>query len=452
MRFKYGMAMFALMAISTTGFAESGPATYAKDVAPILNANCASCHHPGEIGPMSLMSYKEVRPWAKSIRKVVHERSMPPWDADSSKVEYSNDSSLSEKEVATVLAWVDSGAPMGDPADLPEIPVFNDTWAMGEPDMIFTADAEFVVPAEDQFIEYQSVYFAPAVEEDLYITAWEIRPSERSVVHHANLVRAPKRLDSVGIGQAVLTGGDYIGSYLPGARPLSYPEGAALLIPAGSVIQIQIHYAGGPEPLTDRTRFGVKLAQGRIDKVMRSAGTDDWEIEIEPNGTFDLETEVTLNHDLTLLSSGAHMHLRGSAYVMSAILPDGTKKLITDVPNYDFNWQSNYQLANPISVPKGTKLHVAAHWDNTENNPNVPDPNMKVVYGEWTDNEMLTTWSHVVLTKEKLGLKVVDGHVVGKFDDAQDSISSGILQSLPNTFTRPRKSDESKEVSSAGAN
>jgi hypothetical protein len=218
-----------------------------------------------------------------------------------------------------------------------------------------------------------------------------------------------------------------------------YPENTAIIVPKGQFIQIQMHYVGQEEPVTDRVQFGVKLANGRVDKLVRTCGTDDYAIHIEPNGTFTLDTEVTLNYPLTILSSGAHMHTRGRGYTTTAILPDGKSELITHVPVYDWNWQSNYELAKPVSVPAGTKYHVLARWDNTAENPENPDPNAEVTYGPWTENEMLTTWSHVVLTEEKLGLKVEDGRVVGKFDDAIDSTHPGILQSLPNTFTRPRK-------------
>lgn len=451
MKFWNLAAIALLLGATATVRAEGEKVTYAKDVAPILNARCVECHRPGEIGPMSLTSYEEVRPWAKSIMKAVHERVMPPWHADSSKVAYSNDRSLSEDQIATIVAWAKQGAPMGDPADLPAAPVFNPTWGMGEPDMIFHATEDFTIRSGEGNIAYQSVYFGPVVEEDLYVTGWEIRPTERSLVHHANLVRAPVQLPEVGIGQAVLAGGDYIGSYLPGARPMSYPEGTALRIPKGNIIQIQVHYVPTQgEPLTDHLMFGVKLANGRVDKLMRTVGTDEYEIGIAPNGTFDMDSEVTLNYDLTLLSSGAHMHLRGSSYTTKAILPDGSEKLITEVPDYDFNWQSNYQLANPVSVPKGTRYFVKAHWDNTANNPRNPAPEQEVVYGEWTENEMLTTWSHAVLTDEKLGLKVENGRLVGKFEDAQETPHPFILQTLPNTFKKP-KGPEATQVSQAPA-
>ncbi len=435
----FRIAPALLAVLSTPVWAADKAVTFNKDVAPIVFENCASCHRPGEIGPFSLLDYESARPWAKSIRQAVAERKMPPWHADSSKVHFLNDRSLKQADVDTILAWVDQGAKQGDPADLPKAPKFNDAWAMGEPDMIFEPTREFNVPAGEQQIEYQSIHFSPQVTEDLYITEWEILPTVRKSVHHANLVRAPGELQPVGIGQAVMKGGDYIGSYLPGARPMQYPKGTALRIPAGSNIQIQVHYVGQDQPITDHIRFGVKLAQGRVDKIVRTCGTDDYAIKIEPNGTFTMDTEVTLNFPLTILSSGAHMHTRGNAYTTSAVLPDGTEKLIADVPRYDWNWQSNYELAQPVQVPQGTKYRVHAFWDNTPNNPEAVDPTKAVTYGPWTENEMLTTWSHVVLTDEKLGLKVENGRAVGKFEDAVDSAHPAILQTLPNTFSMPRK-------------
>ncbi len=406
--------------------------TYTKDVAPIFHAKCLSCHREGEIAPFSMMDYATIRPWAKSIRKVVIEKTMPPWHADSSKTEFLNDRSLTQDEIDTISHWVGQGAKQGNPKDLPTTPVFHDTWAMGEPDFIFHADRDFVVPALAGKIRYQSIHFGPVLDEDIYITEWEIRPTERASVHHANLVRAPKRLERVSIGPAVMAGGDYIGSYLPGSRPFSYPEGTALKIPKGQTIQIQVHYVGLEEEVTDHLMFGVKLAQGRIDKVVRTIGTDDNSMVIEPNDpSYPMDAEITLNYPLTILSSGAHMHLRGSSYNASLLLPDGTEKLVTDVPKYDFNWQSNYELANPVSVPKGTKYKIHATFDNSSDNPYNPDPSQEVRYGPWTNDEMLVTWSHVLLTEEKLGHKMKDGRIVGRFEDGVATRQPPLLQSLP---------------------
>lgn len=417
------------------GSAAAAPLTYNKDVAPIVYEKCLSCHREGEIAPFSMESFDTIRPWAKSIRKTVAAGEMPPWHADSHKTEFLNDRSLSQEQIETIVNWVDQGAREGDPADLPPMPEFHSEWAMGEPDMVFTADREFLVPAGDQYIPYQSIYFEPAIDEDLYIVEWEILPSERAAVHHANLVRAPKQLETVGIGEAVASGGDYLGSFLPGARPFAYPAGTAYRIPAGDHIQIQVHYSGRDADLTDHLRFGVRFAQGRIDKIVRTAGTDDYEFDIAPyEPDWVMNTEVTLLYPVTIYSSGAHMHTRGSAYTMTAILPDGTEKLIADVPRYDFNWQSNYELANPVPVPAGTKLHVEAHYDNSENNKNNPDPSQRVVYGKWTENEMLTTWAHITLDKENQGLLMKDGRVVGRADDGVEFTHPPLLQTLPKTM------------------
>lgn len=433
--------------LATSAVADGDRITFTKDVAPIFYAKCADCHRPGEIAPFSLLDYESARAWAKSIRKAVHDKTMPPWHADSSKVEYANDRSLSEGEIATIVEWVNQGAARGNAKNLPDAPEFHDTWAMGEPDFVFHGERDFEIPANEDKIDYQGINLTPSVEEDLYIVGWEIRPAVRKAVHHANLVRAPQRMDDVGIGEAVSAGGDYIGSYLPGARPMTYPEGTALRIPKGSHIGIQVHYVGLEEPVTDHIMFGVKFAQGRVDKIVRTVGTDDWEITIAPGDPdWVMNTEVKVLFPVTIFSSGAHMHLRGDSYTAKAILPDGDEKLITHVPNYDFNWQSNYVLANPIEVPAGTRYHIEAHWNNSDSNPLNPDPTQKVTYGKWTENEMLTTWSHVVLTNEKLGLKVENGRVVGRFDDAGDAEHPALLQTLPATFTRAlnRRAAENK--------
>ncbi len=421
--------------LTLPAFAAKEAITYTEHVAPIVHEHCATCHRPGEIAPFSLMDYKTARAWGKSIKKAVHARTMPPWHADSEKTEFANDRSLSQDEIDTLIAWVDQGAKQGDPSKTPEPPEFNDTWAMGEPDFIFHSTRDFDIVPLEQKIKYQSIHLGPTLEEDMYITEWEIRHTAREAVHHANLIRSPKKLEHVGIGGAVQTGGDYIGSYLPGARPFGYPEGSAVILPKGNTIQIQVHYVGQEEPLTDHVMFGVKFAQGRVDRILRTIGTDNNDIEIAAHdANYTKRAEVKLMFPLTLFSSGAHMHLRGSGYTASAILPDGTEKLIADVPRYDFNWQVNYELAKPIEMPKGTTYRIDAKWDNSESNPLNPDPASKVTYGPWTENEMLTTWSHVILTEEKLGLKVKDGRVVGQFDDRIDKAHPFVLQSFPQTF------------------
>ena len=433
MRLLLATVLTSVLAIPA--FAAKNAVTYTEHVAPIVYEHCATCHRPGEIAPFSLMDYKSARAWGKAIKKAVHARTMPPWHADSEKTHFANDRSLSQDEIDTLIAWVDQGAKQGDPSKMPEPPQFNDTWAMGEPDFIFHGETDFEVPPMEQEIRYQSIHLGPTLEEDMYIAAWEIRHTAREAVHHANLIRSPQKLKNVGIGGAVQTGGDYIGSYLPGARPFAYPDGSAVILPKGNTIQIQVHYVGQEEPVTDHVMFGVKYAQGRVDHILRTIGTDNNDIEIAPNDpNYMKRAEVELMFPLTVFSSGAHMHLRGSGYTASLVYPDGTEKLIADVPRYDFNWQVNYELAEPIKAPKGAKYRIDATWDNSENNPLNPDPAAKVTYGPWTENEMLTTWSHAIVTDEKLGLKVKDGRVIGTFEDRIDKPHPFILQTMPQTF------------------
>lgn len=437
-------ALAGLAAISSNpGFSDDdfskSPTTWSADIAPILYENCASCHRPGEIGPMSLLSYEEVRPWAKSIREEVANRSMPPWHADSSQVAYSNDRRLSEGDIAKIIAWVDAGAPRGDLALAPEPPDFSSDWVMGEPDMIFRTTKSVFIPANatDREIGYRTLIFdTSALTEDRYIRSWEIRGTTTGLIHHANLVSSPRpfvegRSDI--FVQAAVPGGDYVGSYIPGCRPMVYPEGTAYKLPAGSHMAIQVHFVGTDHDVDDYLMFGIRMAEGRVDKRVRVVGliNVDQGLDIPPHATdYVLAAETDLLFDTKILSSGAHMHLRGWKYRQTNILPDGTERLVTEVPRYDFNWQSTYWLEEPIFAPKGSKVRTVAHYNNSEENPGVPDPGARVTRGSWTEDEMLNSWSHCVLNDEKLGLKIEAGRVVGKYDDAQDTPHPFLLQGL----------------------
>jgi mono/diheme cytochrome c family protein len=407
--------------------------TWAADVAPIVHRSCASCHRPGEVAPMSLLTYQEARPWAKSIRRAVSERAMPPWHADSSQVAYANDRSLSDAEVATLVRWVDSGAPAGDLETAPAPPTFTEGWRLGEPDLVFTVKQPFRVPVTDEEIPYQSLVFQADIPEDLYVEAWEIRTDAPRAMHHANLVRQPVPFEGgVGIAGAVIAGGDYVGSYLPGHNWVRYPEGTAYKLGGGSHLGIQVHYVSIGEEVEDTLQFGVHLASGRVDKLVRVIGTDYRAIEIPPGEKhYEIVDEITVLYDLLALSSGIHMHLRGAAYTMEAVRPDGEVALITEVPRYDFNWQSNYVLAEPVPMPEGTKLRVTSVWDNSADNPYNPDPTATVRYGPWTEDEMVNSWAHVVLAQEKLGLLLEDGRVVGRTEDAQETPHPFMIQTLP---------------------
>lgn len=453
------LAVLTFLGVARAHADDDAPApTFSRDVAPILYDRCATCHRPGEIGPMALLTYDQTRPYAKAIKRSVTTRTMPPWHADSSKVEYRDDISLTDEQIQTIARWVDSGAPLGNPADAPEPPVFTDGWAMGEPDLIFHATKDFVVEPNRDRIEYQGLPFdTSALTEDLYIAEWEIRPTERAAVHHANLniLSHPFELNAEGTAANVkaLSGGTYLGGYVPGARPMRYPEGTAFLLPKGSHLGMEIHFVSLDRAVTPHLMLGVRLAQGRVDKLVRMIfllGVDK-HIDIQPHQSdYAIAADLGLPYDTILWSSGGHMHLRGSAYRMEVVMPTGEKKLLADVPRYDFNWQSTYWLANPVVAPKGSSLRTVAHWDNSSRNPNVDRPDQRVKNGPWTEDEMLNTWAHASLADQKLGLNVKDGRVVGKFEDAIDGPRPLLLQSLmPKVLSKDGKYDESAESANA---
>lgn len=453
------IAGFLMLAGISPGFADDdfspSPVTWAQDVAPILYQNCTSCHRPGEIGPMSLMNYREVRPWAKSIKKEVVERTMPPWHADSKQVSYTNDRRLNEQDIDTIVAWVDSGAKGGNLLDAPPQPDYSSGWVMGKPDMIFHATRDVHLPAnaDEKDIGYQSVIFdTSALTEDIYIRGWEIRGTETGVVHHANLVLSPRpfiegRTDI--FRQAAVPGGDYVGSFIPGCRPMMYPEGTAYKLPVGSSLAIQVHYIGKDYETSDHLMFGIRFAEGRVDKRVRVVGllNVDGGLNIPPQTPdYVLAAEATLLFDTLILSSGAHMHLRGWSYRQTNVLPDGSEKLVTEVPRYDFNWQSTYWLEEPIFAPKGSAIRTVAHYNNTAENENVTRPDLAAKYGPWTQDEMLNAWSHCVKADEKLGLKIENGRVIGKFDDAQDKPHPFLLQALTSRILSQDGKYEEREL------
>lgn len=447
MTHRIALGAIASLILWAQGASAADVPTFASDVAPIVFDNCVSCHRPGQIGPMSLTSYDEVRPWAKQIRKAVVDRSMPPFHADTSIRSYRNDLSLSDAEVETISTWAASGAPMGDASKMPALPEFSADWQTGEPDMVFPAINGFEIPANQENIEYASVSFdTSALTEDIFISSWEIKTQYPEALHHANLWMSPVSFEGVSGGalpnKGLLSGGDYVGSFLPGSQPMQYPEGTAFRIPKGWHLGIQVHYIGLEETVTDNLEFGVHFAEDRVDKIVRVVATDDREMEIPPGDpNYKYGGESKYLKDVDVLSAGVHMHLRGKDYVMEAVPPTGDPIVLASVPKYDFNWQTTYLMAEPVKVPKNSLLRVTAHYDNSADNPNNPDPTQTVTNGPWTDDEMLNSWTHVVLSDELLGYKIEEGRMVGRFPDAKDVPHPRMIQSLPKEVG-PGKGDE----------
>lgn len=364
----------------------SAAPTFTKDVAPIFFKNCAECHRPGEIAPMSLMNYKEVRPWAKAIREKVVSREMPPWHADPNYGHWANDKRMSQKEIDTIVAWVDEGTKEGDPKDLPALPKFAQGWQIGEPDITFQMPEEFTVPAEGT-VPYMYFTVPSGFTEDKYIVAMEARAGDLSVVHHIVVYvrdpkdRAPKRQD---IGTGLL------GALSPGNTPFIAQPGTAKLIKAGSQIVFQMHYTPSGKVTRDRSIIGLKFAKGPVDKIITTTAAWDTRFVIPPNAeNHEVRAMYTAEEDLDIISLMPHMHLRGKDYQYIAHYPDGRQEVLLSVPRYDFGWQVYYYPVKPLRMPKGTKIEAIAHYDNSTRNPVNPDPSKAIRFGEQTWEEMM---------------------------------------------------------------
>jgi hypothetical protein len=403
--------------------------TFNRDVAPIVFQNCAGCHRPGQVAPMSLLSYKEVRPWAKSIREKVVRREMPPWLADPRHGEFLNDCRLSQKDIDTIVAWADGGAKEGDPRDLPQAPKFRDGWTIGQPDVVFSMTQDYSVPPEGE-VPYK--YFAVPTNftEDKYVQLGEIRRGEPSVVHHVIVsVREPGQgalppageirtgIQSVNpedaqdpqrVQQETQRGNNPDGALIvwaPGMSPLLLKPGRAKLVKKGSVLIFQMHYTTNGVAAKDRTSVGLIFAKGPVEKrVITKPVLTDVRKLIIPAGdpSFESHSSFTFPEDIHIVSFMPHMHVRGKDFEYRLVYPDGTSKILLKVPRYDFNWQLVYFLKEPVSAPKGSRLECLAHHDNSTRNRYNPDPTKEVRWGDQTWEEMMIGWLDYTLDGQDL--------------------------------------------------
>jgi peroxiredoxin len=366
------------------------PVTFAKDIAPIFNRRCVECHRPGEIGPFTLTDYKKAAGWADMIAEVVEDGRMPPWHADPKFGHFANDRRLTAEEKKLIRTWAANGAPAGDLSKLPPTPEFTDGWQLPKPpDKVLTMrDNPYEVPAEGP-VRYQYFFASTDFAEDKWVSAMEVRPGNRAVVHHILVfARQPGQRDDPDGGG---TRG-FLASYVPGLRPEPFPPGMAKRIPAHSVLVFQVHYTPNGSPATDLSRIGFVFADPKtVTHEVRTTSAVQRRISIPP-GAADYVLDATSRaapDDRLLLGYMPHMHLRGKAFSYEAVYPDGKKEMLLDVPKFDFNWQTSYRLAEPLKLPAGTKLHAVAHFDNSAENPNNPDPTKSVRWGEQTWDEMM---------------------------------------------------------------
>jgi peroxiredoxin len=369
---------------------ETGTVTYAKHVAAILQNNCQECHRPGQVGPMPLLTYEDAVAWSEMIKEVVSEKRMPPWYADPAHGKFSNDRRLPKADYDNLLAWVEQGCPKGDPADMPKPKEFADGWRIGKPDVVFTMDKEFTVPSkvDTKSIRYQNFKVETNFTEDRWVQAAECRPGNRAVVHHIIVYAfdektfAERKKDPIGTG--------FLAAYAPGDMPLICPDGAAKRVPKGATLVFQMHYTPTGTEEKDRSSVGLIFAKQPPKYEVKTRAIAQQILAIPPGAAnHEAHSRWTLDKDAELLSMLPHMHLRGKDFQYDILYPDGKKETILSVPQYDFSWQSNYRLAEPLKLPKGTRIECTAHFDNSAKNPNNPAPDKPVYWGEQTWEEMM---------------------------------------------------------------
>ena len=406
----------AVTAVSGDGAASrTAPAavpTFTRDVAPILYRNCVQCHRAGEIAPMSLLTYQEVRPWARAIRKATSEGVMPPWHAAAPEGTFENERRLSAAEKDVIARWVAGGAPEGDARDLPAAPPLVHGWRIGKPDVVLEMQEEYEVPASGM-VEYEYFYIPTNFAEAKWLQAIEVRPGNRSLVHHVlafyqapldqprsapvlkfipEHMKLPPRRPGKRPPQETNLPSRIIASYAPGTDPQVFRPGTALRLAPGGVIELQMHYTTNGKAGTDRTKVGMIFAKEAPAQELRASQFLNATLSIPARAVnHQVDTEVGFLQDVTLWGLFPHTHVRGRKWEYTAVLPDGSKKALLSVPRYDFNWQTYYMFKEPIVLPKGTRILSSAWYDNSDRNPSNPDPSVEVKWGDQTWEEMQYT-------------------------------------------------------------
>ena len=376
--------------------------TFYKDVLPILQNHCQTCHRPGEAAPMSLLTYKDARPWAKAMREAVLLKKMPPWYADPRYGKFHNDRSLPQRDIDTLVAWAESGAAEGDAKDAPPRAEFPEGWSAGTPDLVLEMPEEFHIPASGT-IPYQHFVIPTHFTEAKWVRIAELRPGNRALVHHALIfVRPPgsRYMADAKPGEAFVPKQDwrvgrtpydeFLDIYVPGVTPQILPPNEAKLIQPGSDLIFQVHYTANGKPGVDRSKIGLTFAKEppRNRVYTLAVATDKF---VLPPGAPDTEVEskFVLQTGATLISMNPHMHLRGKSFEYRIVLPGGETETLLRVPHYLFAWQMPYILEKPLPLPKGTRIECTAHFDNSPNNPLNPDPSAEVRWGDQSWEEMM---------------------------------------------------------------
>ena len=422
------MALAATVPPTTTSVS-AAPATaptFNKDILPILQKNCQECHRPGAIAPMSFVNFNETRPYARAIAKAVVNRTMPPWFADPTVGHFENARYLSASDITAFTEWAEKGSLEGDAKDRPAPVVFNDGWTIGKPDIIVSMPKDIEIPATG-VLDQSNVLVYAHFDKDMWVKSAEVLPGNPRVVHHMKAwIRQPNSkwmkdapegvLYSPPRGAAGFDGvapqppplsatgyrpvQDILAKYNPGVAGQEFTTGnAAKFIAAGSDIVFEVHYTANGKPETDRSSVGIVLAAGPpSQRHLTTTAISERDFEI-PAGAPNVEVrgETVVNEPAKLVWIQPHMHYRAKDYVLTVVYPSGEEKTVLRVPNYRFDWQIGYELAEPLELPKGTKFKTVAHYDNSAANKFNPDPKVDVKYGAQSWDEMHVTFVGILI-------------------------------------------------------
>lgn len=383
-------------------FIQPETVSYARDVAPILANKCVPCHTQGGLGPFAMNNQRRVRGWAPMIRETIMTKRMPPWHADPEFGDYRHSLALTVEEERTLIAWVDAGAPREDGPDplraLDKPPATE--WTLGEPDLVMTMPRAEELPAEG-LIDYRYIYIDPGLKEDKWVRAAQVMPGNARVVHHALIFTVfPEEYAHI---QPNHRGGlsGYFEAFLPGAEIEPYPDGTGQFIPAGTIFVFQMHYTATGKPETDLTRMALYFHDTPPAKelMVRAASTTDFRI---PPHAADHPVRVSyeFRRPAEIWGVSPHMHYRGSRARFDAVLPDGARTTLLNVPFYEFDWQPMYLRHEPFAVPEGARMVVEGAWDNSRFNRKNPDPEVAVRFGEQSWDEMFIGYIKMAVERD----------------------------------------------------
>ncbi len=371
--------------------------TYANQVSRILQARCVSCHRPGEIGPMDLSNFEDASAWSDMLAEVIDEQRMPPWHANPQHGSFKNDRRMPQEEIDTIKKWVRNGAPRGNPSNEPAQIQYVNGWQMpSEPDLVIPmAEQAYEIPARGE-VKYQHLVVDPKLTKDIWVGGMEIVPGNRSVVHHILVFVRPKGTK----GRGVDAERGFLAGFVPGARVEMMPPGMAKRIPVNSELVFQIHYTTNGTAQKDLSKIGFWFADpATITHEVETTSTLQTVFRIPPHDG-NYKTSAMQPEELPeceLLSMSPHMHVRGKSFRYTAVYPDQSREILLDVPNYDFNWQTDYRLTERKKLPNGTRIFCEAVFDNSSSNLNNPDPDSWVSWGDQTHEEMMIGYFHVAI-------------------------------------------------------